>query len=138
MKRLTPKQQKFAREYFRTGNASEAYRLAYDAKNMKPETVNRNAVELTQNSMIAARIDELRVQAELIAIRDKNYAVNKLWQWAEESEKDRAQVMKLIAKIMGWEAPTRQQIEAAFVSPFEKFMEAAPESQPETEPDSGD
>ena len=136
MKRLTPKQEKFAREYFRTGNASEAYRLAYNAEKTKPEVVAVKASELVHDGNISVRLNELRQQAEYITIRDKNYAVNKLWQWAEESEKDRAQVMKLIAKIQGWEAPTRQQIEAAFTSPFERFIEAAKE--PETEPDSGD
>ena len=29
--RLTPKQEAFARGYFETGNAAEAYRRAYDA-----------------------------------------------------------------------------------------------------------
>ena len=43
-----------------TGNASEAYRQAYDAGKMKPETVNRTAKQLLDNPKIAARLDELR------------------------------------------------------------------------------
>ena len=42
-----------------TGNASEGYRIAYNAENMKPETINRAAKELIDNPKIAARIDEL-------------------------------------------------------------------------------
>ncbi|MGU9998175.1 terminase small subunit, partial [Bordetella avium] len=37
---LTPKQEAFALAYVETGNASEAYRRAYSAERMKPETVN--------------------------------------------------------------------------------------------------
>lgn len=37
---LTPKQETFCLAYIETGNASEAYRQAYDAENMKPDTVN--------------------------------------------------------------------------------------------------
>ena len=43
-------------------NASEAYRRAYGAKNQKPETVNRNAFNLTQNTKILARLAELKAE----------------------------------------------------------------------------
>ncbi|EFA28181.1 terminase small subunit family protein, partial [Haemophilus influenzae HK1212] len=48
--------------YIETGNASEAYRRAYDAENMKPETVNRRAFDLMENSKIKARIEALRAE----------------------------------------------------------------------------
>lgn len=57
---LTPKQEKFCMVYIETGNASEAYRQAYDCKNMKPESVNRKAKDLVDKVNIAARIEELR------------------------------------------------------------------------------
>ena len=56
---LTPKQERFAQKYIETGNASEAYRLAYDAKEMKPETINRAAKELIDNPKITARVAQL-------------------------------------------------------------------------------
>jgi len=40
---LTIKQEAFCQAYIEKGNASEAYRMAYAADKMKPETVNRNA-----------------------------------------------------------------------------------------------
>ncbi len=43
-------------EYLKSGNASAAYRAAYDAGKMKPETVNNNAYALLKNSEIAARL----------------------------------------------------------------------------------
>ena len=57
---LTPKQEAFALAYVETGNASEAYRRAYNAGNMKPETVNRRAKEALKHGPIAARIKELQ------------------------------------------------------------------------------
>jgi len=57
---LTPKQEKFVQVYVECGNASEAYRTAYAAGGMKPETVNRKAKELLDNGKITARIRELQ------------------------------------------------------------------------------
>ena len=60
---LTPKQEIFCLAYRKSGNASEAYRQAYDAGKMKPETINRTAKELLDNGKIAARLAELRAPA---------------------------------------------------------------------------
>lgn len=59
-KKLTPKQEAFCLTYIETGNASEAYRQAYNAENMKPETVNRSAKELLDNPKITARLEALQ------------------------------------------------------------------------------
>lgn len=58
--RITPKEEAFCLAYIETGNASEAYRRAYSAKNMKPSTVNRKASGLLDKGKIGARLDELR------------------------------------------------------------------------------
>ena len=60
--KLTPKQEKFCREFIKCGNASEAYKRAYDCKNMKPETINVKACELLKNGNITVRIKELDEQ----------------------------------------------------------------------------
>ena len=58
---LTIKQENFAQEYVKTGNASEAYRRAYDVKEgTKAESVHRKAKELLDNVKIGSRIQELR------------------------------------------------------------------------------
>ncbi|MCL2562304.1 MAG: terminase small subunit [Rikenellaceae bacterium] len=62
--KLTHKQELFCNYYIEcAGNASEAYRQAYDASNMKRESVNRKAIELLADGKITARVKEL--QAEL-------------------------------------------------------------------------
>jgi phage terminase small subunit len=60
---LTSKQEAFCLAYIETGNASEAYRRAYNAAKMKPETVNRNAKALIDNNKIATRLSEIRKPA---------------------------------------------------------------------------
>lgn len=57
---LTVKQEKFCQKYVETGNASEAYRYAYDTSRMKPESVNRKAKDATDHVKISARVAELR------------------------------------------------------------------------------
>ncbi|GAB1667309.1 hypothetical protein Mh1961_05290 [Mannheimia haemolytica] len=59
---LTPTQEAFCLAYIETGNASEAYRQAYEAEEMKPETVHRKAKELMDNGKITARIEELKAE----------------------------------------------------------------------------
>lgn len=60
---MTPKQEQFARLYVETGNASEAYRQAYNTDNMKPETVTNEAYKLLQDPDISAMVDGLKEEA---------------------------------------------------------------------------
>lgn len=60
---LTEKQEKFCRAFIETGNQSEAYRRAYNAENMKPETISVKACELMKNGNVAVRMEELRKRA---------------------------------------------------------------------------
>ena len=60
---LTPKQEEFCRGYLETGNASEAYRRAYNAANMKEETIWRKAKECMDNGKVTARLSELQAQS---------------------------------------------------------------------------
>lgn len=58
---LTLKQEKFCQYYVDIdGNASEAYRMAYDCSKMKQESVWRNAHALMQNIKVTSRIKEIR------------------------------------------------------------------------------
>lgn len=57
---LTPKQENFCIVYLETGNASEAYRQSYNAKNMSQNALNREASVMLDNPKIAQRIEQLR------------------------------------------------------------------------------
>lgn len=64
-KPLTIKQENFCQAYVRLGDKSAAYREAYNAVKMKPETVNNNAYMLFDNSDITARIEVLQKEARV-------------------------------------------------------------------------
>lgn len=71
--KLTPKQEKFAQVYVETSNASEAYRQAYNASKMKPETITRKAFDLMQDGNVTARLKEIReelAKASQIGLKD--------------------------------------------------------------------
>ena len=87
--KLTPKQEKFCQAYIETGNASEAYRQAYNTRKMKEATINRNAFTLMDNSKITARLKDVSEQhqnrhnitidtltAQLLWIYDKHWDTN--------------------------------------------------------------
>jgi len=61
MKKLTIKQEKFANLYVELGNASEAYRQAYDVGVDTTEgTINVKASRLLKESKISLRVESLR------------------------------------------------------------------------------
>ena len=57
---LTIKQERFCMVYVETGNASEAYRQAYNAENMKEASINVNACKLLADAKITLRVKELK------------------------------------------------------------------------------
>lgn len=62
---LTRKQEAFCQNYMETGSASEAYRLSYDAADMKPESIHRSAKEMMDNPKISSRIKNMRDETQL-------------------------------------------------------------------------
>lgn len=87
---LTQKQENFCLAYIETGNASEAYRTAYDAERMNEATINRSAKEAMDNPKISARIAELRapvVAKAQITLEQHLNDLKRLRDLAEASEK---------------------------------------------------
>jgi phage terminase small subunit len=62
MPELTPKQEKFCALYVELGNASEAYRQAYDASRMQAATINVKASQLLAQAKITVRVAELKAE----------------------------------------------------------------------------
>jgi phage terminase small subunit len=85
---LTEKQEKFAKEYIlNLGNATAAYRAAYDTENMQESTIWTEACLLKQNQKVAKRIEELQqIQLEGYKIA-KDYLAKELVQIVEESKR---------------------------------------------------
>ena len=141
MNKLTPKQNKFAEEYVNTGNASEAYRRAYDvAKTTSNEVIAVKASELLKKGNISVRVKDLQKQeAEAFQITRKEVAdgyfkMIKSWEYlmdlaAKENltkeQKAKFYLLKemvkgsdyrgaydSIAKMFGLNAPDKQEIES--------------------------
>lgn len=60
--KLTAKQEAFAQAYVETGNASEAYRRAYNASRMAENVVHVKASELLKNGKVAVRIAAIQAK----------------------------------------------------------------------------
>ena len=60
---LTPKQEAFCLAYLETGNASEAYRRAYNCKSMSASSIKKEAARLLDNPTIAPALESLRAPA---------------------------------------------------------------------------
>lgn len=60
---LTPKQEAFCHAYIETSNASEAYRIAFDAHHWKPTSVVVKASVLMAKDNIRLRIGQLQGEA---------------------------------------------------------------------------
>ena len=71
VRHLTPKQEKFCQAVVRGSNQSDAFREAYDAKNMLPATINERACRLMQESKISTRVMELRTPVVQAAQMDQ-------------------------------------------------------------------
>lgn len=98
---LTPKQEAFARAYIETGNASEAYRRAFDASKMKPETIKKRASELLGRGDIKGTVAELRgevQQAHGVTVASLITELEEARQVAKGREQGAAMVQATIGK----------------------------------------
>lgn len=92
---LTPKQERFAQVYVETSNASEAYRQAYDAENMLPETIWPEASKTLSNHKVATRVMELQQQhadRHAITVDSITEELNEARMMAIEKEKPEAMI----------------------------------------------
>lgn len=76
--KLTQKQEAFCIAYIECGNASDAYRSAYNAEKMKPETIHVKASELMANGKIAVRLKQLNSKAVTDAVMTRQEALERL------------------------------------------------------------
>jgi phage terminase small subunit len=98
--KLTAKQEAFCKSYIETGNATEAYRRAYDAKGMADNVIHVKACELLKHGKVAVRIKTLQAKhAERHEI-----TVNDLVKELEEARslaKDIGQASAAVSATMG-------------------------------------
>ncbi|MGE6418031.1 terminase small subunit [Alteromonas macleodii] len=76
--KLSQKQEVFCISYAKHGNATRAYKEAYNAENMKPATIYVKACELLKNGKIEVRLKELNKMAVSDAVMTKQEALQLL------------------------------------------------------------
>lgn len=79
-KDLTAKQTAFAEHYALHKDASAAYRAAYDAADMAPDTIRSQASRLLRNPLVAARVAKLSERVTKIAEERFDITVDKILQ----------------------------------------------------------
>lgn len=75
---LTPKQTKFVAEVVSGATLTAAYRAAYDAEGMEPESVRVEACRLARHPIVALMIDEGRRDALDDAVWSRRRAIARL------------------------------------------------------------
>lgn len=110
---LTPKQEKFCQVYVESGNASEAYRVAYKSK-AKPESVHVRASELMSDSKVSVRVAEIRKQLEEACLWSKADSLNVLAEIAkgiddEAKPSDKVNAVKALNSMHGWDKQVIEQ-----------------------------
>lgn len=93
---LKPKEERFAQLYIQLGNASEAYRQAYNSK-AKQESVAVNASKLLAKANVSLRVDQLKEET----------AQQSAW-----SRLDSIKVLSEIAKGLDQEAKPNDRVNA--------------------------
>jgi hypothetical protein len=78
MPRISCKQNEFAIAVHNGATYADAYRLAYRADQMLPETVHAEASRLASNHKVAARIEELRLEADALRCLDERQVLTEL------------------------------------------------------------
>ncbi|TIP06642.1 MAG: hypothetical protein E5X72_00050 [Mesorhizobium sp.] len=102
MSDLTQKQEAFALAFVETGNASAAYRQAFDVgADTKPETVWSNASRLLADSKVAARVKELRGMARDMALISVGSLTEELEQARVKAMADDKGASAAVSAVMG-------------------------------------
>ena len=84
---LNIRQDTFAKQYARTGNATESYRLAGYTVNT-PQTAEVNGSKLLRNTKVKAAIERYREDIAAANTVDRNYVIRRLRHFAEEADTD--------------------------------------------------
>lgn len=111
--KLTAKQEKFAQCIADGKNQSDAYRLAYDAGGMKPETINSKAYQMLKKDQIRARVAELKTALESKGLWTREKSVTALAGIVDDGEAKATEIVAAIKELNsmhGFNAPTKHEV----------------------------
>lgn len=115
---LTLKQQKFCQSFAEQGNASEAYRMAYNAENMKSHTITQKASRLLAQGNIRATVEartkEIQGKVQEMHLWSKKNYIETLVSIAKGGadirSSDRTSAVKELNVMHGYNAPIKNQM----------------------------
>lgn len=114
---LTAKQEAFCQAIADGLSQSDAYRRAYNAEKMKPETVQNNAYNLMQNSEVKARVQELRGKLESKQLWTREQSINKAIEAIEMASNNGKpleilKAVEVLNKMHGYDAPIKHDVKS--------------------------
>ena len=114
---LTAKQEAFCQAIADGLSQSDAYRRAYNAEKMKPETVQNNAYNLMQNSEVKARVQELRGKLESKQLWTREQSINKAIEAIEMASTNGKPLeilkgVEVLNKMHGYDAPIKHDVKS--------------------------
>lgn len=137
MRKLTPREEKFAQGVADGLSQAEAYRQAYpSAAKWKDATVWSKASVLMRNGKVQARVEEIRAELAKQALWSRMDSVATLKPIATGAEKDsdRIAAVKVLNEMHGYNAPTKLELTGKGGGPVQQVnmtpadLEAATES----------
>lgn len=114
---LTAKQENFCQAIASGMNQSDAYRSAYDAGNMKPETVQSKACLLMAEGKVRARVDSLKQSLSEKSEWTRLDSVTALRKVIDDTEAKGAEItgaVKVLNEMHGFNAPTKHELSVSF------------------------
>lgn len=110
---VSQKIENFCQEFVKTGNASEAYRVAYKST-AKAESVHVSACRLMAEAKVALRIKELREETQEAAMWSRIESLNVLSDIARGIDEDarpndKVAAVKVINSMFGWDKKVIEQ-----------------------------
>ena len=110
---LTPKQEAFAQAIASGCNQSDAYRQAYNASAMKPQSVQVKASELMKNGNVSVRVDFLRAEVASRGLWTREDSVRTLKDVAQGVDSRAGEIVSAIKELNsmhGFNAPVKHEV----------------------------
>jgi phage terminase small subunit len=117
MSKLTSKQEAFCQAICDGMSQSDAYRHAYNASKMKPETIQNSAHQLIQNREVTARIKELKSKLENKQLWTREQSINKAIEAIEMASNNGKPLeilkgVEVLNKMHGYDAPIKHDVKS--------------------------
>ncbi len=119
---LTSKQENFAQAVASGMTQADAYRSAYDAEKMKPETIQSKASVLMAHGMVRARVQELQAELANKSLWTREQSVKVLVGVIGDGESragDKISAVKVLNDMQGFNAPEEHIIKGTVIHRIE-------------------